>query len=62
MMANPRIGQEVLIWYRASMRGLMILHGCGGYVVGVGRGRPRNHLVKIGLAYFVIPCGNLRKV
>ena len=61
MIVNPRYGHVVQVWYRASVRDIMPLHGKLGGVEIVGRGRPRNHGVKIDGRGYVIPCGNLRK-
>lgn len=60
MTANPRPGQRVQVWYRASLRWLPY-HGQVGVVVVASKGRPRNHGVRIGEREVVVPCGNLRK-
>lgn len=62
MMANPRHGQIVQVWYRASARPHVDHHAEIGCVVIAGRGRPRNHLVRFADgSHDVFPCGNLRK-
>jgi len=61
MIASPKTGQRVQVWYRESLRGFMPLHGKIGKVVVSSRGKPRNHGVEIDGTMFVIPCGNLRK-
>ncbi len=60
MLTNPRVGSAVQIWYREALRGFMPLHGVTGIVIVPGRGRPRNHLVRIDEALIIVPCGNLR--
>ena len=64
MMANPRIGQVVQVWYRAKVRDIMPFHGRLGTIRKVSkpdrRGSPRNHLVEIDDKLWSIPCGNLR--
>lgn len=62
MLANPRPGQRVQVWYRRDRAAFMPLHGKLGSVVVVSRGKPRNHGVKVDGAVYVVPCGNLRKV
>lgn len=62
MFANPKPGQAVKIHYAAHYAAIMRFHGKTGQVVQRGRGRPRNHLVKIGETLAVIPCGNLQKI
>jgi len=53
MIANPRQGQPVPVWYAAQRRHWP-RHS-------KGRGKPRNHGVRIGEKRYVVPCGNLRK-
>jgi len=62
VLTNPKIGQEVQVWYRAGVRLVAPLHGKVGRVAERGRGRPRNHAVKIDGLTFIVPCGNLRNV
>jgi hypothetical protein len=62
MMANPRVGQVVQVWYAKSYAHTMPLHGKVGTVEIVSKGKPRNHGVLIDGALWVVPCGNLRKV
>ena len=61
MMANPRVGQNVQIWYAKRYARFMPLHGVIGAVVSVGHSVPRNHLVEVNGTQYVVPCGNLRK-
>jgi hypothetical protein len=61
MIASPTIGQLVQVWYRDGMRDVMPHHGRVGPVTVVGRGKPRNHGVKIDGQTVIVPCGNLRK-
>lgn len=65
MLANPRKWQMVRIhygkrWLRLPLPGA--LQGRLGRVAIVGKGKPRNHGVKVGDKVYSIPCGNLRKV
>jgi len=60
MLTNPRLGREVQVWYRPALAAGMPHHGQTGRVVGVGRGRPKNHAVLIGGRLVIVPCGNLR--
>lgn len=62
MLANPKPGQRVQVWYRKDRAAFMPLHGREGTVVVVSRGKPRNHGVMVDGAVYVVPCGNLRKV
>lgn len=58
MMANPRPGDRAQCWYKSRT---MPLHARLGIVVVAGRGRPRNHMVRLDDgALYVVPCGNLR--
>jgi hypothetical protein len=59
MMLNPKLGQEVLCWYRQRA---MPLHGKRGIVRVVSRGKPRNHGIEVDGVLYVVPCGNLQKV
>ena len=61
MIANPRIGQSVQVWYRAALRDAMPWHGCVGIIEEVSHGKPRNHVVRIGGQRVIVPCGNLRE-
>jgi hypothetical protein len=61
MIASPKIGQLVQVWYRPVLRDVMPYHGRIGRVVVVSRGRPRNHGVMLDGQTVVVPCGNLRK-
>jgi len=62
MISYPKINQYVMVWYRQSNRHLPY-HGQTGRVVLAGRGRPRNHLLKMQTGEMVsVPCGNLRAV
>jgi hypothetical protein len=62
VISNPRPGMLVLVWYRLEARICSPLHGKLGRVVVAGRGKPRNHGVKIGRHVYVIPAGNLQEV
>jgi hypothetical protein len=62
MLANPRIGQEVLIHYRQDARSLLPYHGRRGRVVIRSTGKPRNHCIDIDGIRVVVPCGNLQKL
>ena len=61
MLTNPKPGQRVVVWYRASRAAMMPWHGRSGVVSVVSRGRPRNHGVLIDGVLVVVPCGNLKK-
>ncbi len=69
MMANPRIGQRLQVWYatKPKRRGglvpaeFMPHHGKTGTVAIVCRGPgPRNHGIDLDGQIIGIPCGNLR--
>jgi len=63
MMANPKPGQRVQVWYARRYAHTMPLHGKIGTVkIANRRGKPRNHGIEIDGVLWVIPCGNLRKV
>lgn len=62
MMLNPRKGQRVQCWYRKPVCHLFSLHGKVGTVVIVSRGKPRNHGVEVDGRFYVVPCGNLRRL
>jgi hypothetical protein len=60
VIANPRPGARVVLWYAPRARPYF-LHAAAGVVVVAGKGRPRNHLVRLDSgALVVVPCGNLR--
>lgn len=62
MLSSPRPGTRVVIHYAAARAAGMPLHGRTGVVVAPGRGRPRNHLVRLdGGPLVVVPAGNLRR-
>lgn len=61
MLANPRLGTQVQIWYNKRIAPVMPLHGKIGTVVIVSKGRPRNHGVLVDGQMYVIPCGNINK-
>jgi len=61
MLTAPKIGQRVMIWYRAGLREVMPLHGRTGTVVMRSTGKPRNHGIEIDGQVYVVPCGNVRK-
>jgi len=58
MLANPKLGQIVLIWYADKS---MPYHGKYGRIVIVSKGKPRNHGVDVDGEIVIVPCGNLRK-
>lgn len=59
MISNPRVGQRVRLHY-AKRAIPHFFHGRRGMVVVAGKGKPRNHLVKLdGSILVVVPCGNL---
>jgi len=62
MLANPKLGQKVQIWYARYYRHFMPLHGLTGIIVEVGKRKPRNHGIDINGMVYVIPCGNLRTI
>jgi hypothetical protein len=63
MLANPRIGQRVQVWYRKSLAAEMPLHGKVGTVaIRIPNGRIKNHGVVIDGKLYAIPCGNLRQI
>lgn len=60
MLTNPRPGQRVRLHYAAAKRPYFPYHGRTGAVVVGGRGKPRNHLVRLdGGPLVVVPGGNL---
>lgn len=61
MIANPRVGQSVTVWYRKTLAASRPLHGKVGTVAVASRGKPRNHGVVIDGTFHVIPCGNLKE-
>ncbi len=68
MLSHPQIGQRVELRYAPARRAVCrsgdgrALHGCFGTVLVAGRGRPRNHLIRLDDGREVIvPAGNLRK-
>lgn len=56
MIIAPRKGQAVIAWYKNRD---MPFHAKTGTVIISGRGKPRNHLIKIGEKLICIPCGNI---
>ena len=68
MLSNPKVGTLVVIWYarKPGWARVTPLHGKTGIVVEPGRGKPRNHLVRL-LGRFdygrrvIVPAGNLRR-
>jgi hypothetical protein len=60
MIVHPRVGQVVQCWYRAALRPLAALHGLQGVVEAVGRGKPRNHAVRVAGRLYVVPACHLR--
>lgn len=60
MLSNPKQGDRVEVRYRKGVREHMPHHGKLGTVEIVGKGRPRNHGVRIDFGELtVIPAGNL---
>jgi hypothetical protein len=59
LISHPRLGQRVQVWYAARHLPLPH-HGAVGVVEIAGKGRPRNHGVRIGGVLVVVPAGNLR--
>jgi hypothetical protein len=63
VLANPKLGQLVQIWYAKRYAHTMPLHGKIGEVVIVCKARRcRNHGIEIDGQMYAVPCGNLRKV
>lgn len=62
MLANPRRGQIVKIWYGKKTRDQMTLHGKLGFVEIISTGKPKNHGVRVNGTLHVIPCGNINKI
>lgn len=60
MIANPRKGMTVQVWYNKRIAPEMHLHGKTGTVTVVSKGKPRNHGVMIEGVLWCVPCGNLR--
>mgnify|MGYP003623261806 CR=1 FL=1 len=61
MLLNPAVGSEARIWYGKAFRRFMPFHGRRCVIVHSGRGRPRNHAVRLADGVVVVvPCGNLR--
>lgn len=58
MISNPKIGQNVVCWYRKSHKNKY--HGKSGVVIIRSSGKPRNHAVDVGGVVVVVPCGNLQ--
>lgn len=60
-MSNPRVGARCRLHYRKALAGLVPHHGRTGVVEIVGRGRPRNHGVRLDGCgtLVVVPCGNM---
>ena len=60
MMANPRPGQRCRLHYVKAKRTHFAYHGRVGVVEIVGRGKPRNHLIRLDDGpLVVVPCGHL---
>lgn len=63
MISNPKLGQQVQVWYAKRYAHTMPLHAKVGTVVVVCKARRcRNHGVAIDGVMYAVPCGNLRKV
>jgi hypothetical protein len=62
MLVNPRPGDRVQLRYRASLRSLCP-HGATGTIVVAGKGKPRNHLVRLDDGReLMVPCGHITKL
>lgn len=62
MLSNPKVGQKVTLHYCASKRRVGLWHGRTGVIVQRGKGKPRNHLVRLEDGMLVcVPAGHLRK-
>jgi hypothetical protein len=60
MLSNPRPGQRVRLHYANARRYFFVYYGRSGTVEIAGKGRPRNHLVRLDDGTRVIvPAGNL---
>jgi len=59
MLRNATVGQAVWLRYRSALRAVAGLHGAAGRVEIAGRGRPRNHGVRVGSRLVVVPAGHL---
>ncbi len=61
MVSNPKSGTRVRINYRKKLREVMPFHGRTGTVEIPGRGKPRNHGVRLDQCntMVVVPAGNL---
>ena len=63
MLVNPQKGQPVELRYREKLRALFEHHGKRGVVEIAGRGKPRNHLIRLESGErIVVPCGHLYAV
>lgn len=62
-MSNPRVGDRCRIRYRKGLRTFMPHHDKLGVIEIVGRGRPRNHGVRLQWSGIltVVPAGNLQR-
>ena len=62
MIANPKPGRRVQVWYRKDRAPYMPWHGKLGVVEIASRGKPRNHGIRMEAGELVVvPCGNLRE-
>ncbi|MBU1001636.1 MAG: hypothetical protein KKE73_03830 [Proteobacteria bacterium] len=62
MLIAPAVGQRVRLHYNPKDASKMPHHGKAGAVVISGRGKPRNHLVRLDNGpLIVVPCGNIYK-
>ncbi len=60
MIINPKINQDVQVWYRKEARHFPY-HGKYGRVFATSSGKPRNIGVIIEGVKVIVPCGNLRE-
>lgn len=62
MLSSPKAGQRVRLHYAARWRPFTP-HGETGTVETAGRGRPRNHLVRLDDGRrLIVPAGNLTPI
>ncbi len=63
MLARPKIGQRVQVWYAKHYKDRMPHHAKVGTVevVSMGPG-PKNHGIRLDGRLIVVPCGNLNRI
>jgi hypothetical protein len=63
MLVHAAKGNRVELCYRKSLRTCFLHHGKKGTVEIGGRGKPRNHLVRLDSGErIIVPCGHLNLV